>query len=143
MGNDNKKSDSKKGLPGGFFIFLIAAVLAVFSIQNLSTEKGAKVAFSYQTEHLVNLDLLQKEDSRKIALNDNLVTFIGKFKDRITDEAKARFRYLDLLYQNHELAEKKSALENEMSSVKLNVRDSADWFLHLSGLPIPSGGYKV
>lgn len=143
MGNDNKKSDSKKGLPGGFFIFLIAAVLAVFSIQNLSTEKSAKVAFSHQTEHLVNLDLIQKEDSRKIALNDNLVTFIGKFKDRITDEAKARFRYLDLLYQNHQLSEKKSSLESEISAGRQNVRDAADWFLHLSGLSIPKEGYKV
>ncbi|MBI2743752.1 MAG: ATP-dependent zinc metalloprotease FtsH [Chlamydiales bacterium] len=143
MGNDNKKSDSKKGLPGGFFIFLVAAILAVFSIQNLSSEKSAKVAFSHQTEHLVNLDLIQKEDSRKIALNDNLVTFIGKFKDRLTDEAKARFRYLDLLYQNHELAEKKSTLETEMTTGKQSVIDSADWFLHLSGLPIPKGGYKV
>ncbi len=143
MANDNKKPDSKKGLPGGFFIILVATVLAVFSIQNLSSEKTAKVAFSHQTEHLVNLDLLQKEDSRKTALNDNLVTFSGKFKDRLSDEAKARFRYLDLLYQNHEFTEKKTSLEQGINSLRQNVKDAADWFLHLSGIAIPKTGYKV
>lgn len=143
MSSENKKPDGRKGIPGGFFIFLIAAVLAIFSIQNLSSQKTAKVGFSHQTEHLVNLDLLQKDDSRKIALNDNLVTFTGKFKDRLTDEAKNRFRYLDLLYQNHELSERKQILEKEIGSLRQGVRDSADWFLHLSGTPVPQSGYKV
>lgn len=143
MGNENKKSDSKKSLPGGFFIILVAAILAIFSIQNLSSNKSAKVSFSHQTEHLVNLDLIQKEESRKIALNDNLVTFIGKFKDRLSDESKMRFRYLELLFQNHELSEQKAALEQEMGGLRQNVKDSTDWFLHLSGLSIPTSGYKV
>jgi cell division protease FtsH len=143
MPDDNKKPDARKGIPSGFLIFLVAAVLAIFSIQNLSTEKKAKVGFSHQTEHLINLDLVQKEENRKIALNDNLVTFSGKFKDRLTDDAKARYRYLDLLYHNHELVEKKQNLEDEMGSMRQSVRDSADWFLHLSGIPIPRGGYKV
>jgi cell division protease FtsH len=142
MGND-KKPDPKKGLPGGFFIFVVAAVLAVFSIQNLSSQKTAKVAFSHQTEHLVNLDLIQKEDNRKIALNDNLVTFTGKFKDRVTDEARARFRYLELLFQNHEFTEQRKNIEEEMSSLRQSVKESGDWFLQLSGLSIPRGGYKI
>ena len=111
MGNDSKKPDGRKGISGGFFILLIAAVLAIFSVQNLSSQKTAKVGFSHQTEHLVNLDLLQKDENRKIALNDNLVTFTGKFKERLTDESKNRFRFLDLLYKNHELAEKREILE--------------------------------
>lgn len=144
MANDNnQKPEGRRGLPGGFFIFLIAAILAFFSIQNLSSEKTAKVGFSHQTEHLVNLDLLQKDESHKIALNDNLVTFNGKFKDRLSDDAKSRFRYLDFLYQNHELVEKKQVLEKETSALKQNVKDSADWFLHLSGLSLPRGGYKI
>ena len=143
MGNESKKPDGRKGISGGFFILLIAAVLAIFSVQNISSQKTAKVGFSHQTEHLVNLDLLQKDENRKIALNDNLVTFTGKFKDRLTDEAKNRYRYLDLLYQNHELTEKKGVLENEIGSLRQGVRESADWFLHLSGTPVPSTGYKV
>jgi len=98
------KPESKRGFPGGFFIFLLAAILIILTVQNLGGDKTAKVAFSHQLEHLVNLDLIQKEDSRKIALNDNLVTFSGKFKDKQSDDAKARFRYLDLLNRNHELS---------------------------------------
>ncbi|MFI5334697.1 MAG: ATP-dependent zinc metalloprotease FtsH, partial [Chlamydiales bacterium] len=144
MGSENnQKPEGRKGIPGGFFIFLIAAVLAVFSIQNLKSEKMAKVGFSHQTEHLVNLDLLQTDDSHKIALNDNLVTFTGRFKDRLTDDAKSRFRFLDFLYQNHELSERQKSLESGIIALRQTVKDSADWFLHLSGIPIPKGGYTV
>ncbi|HSX12110.1 MAG TPA: hypothetical protein VLF61_01305, partial [Rhabdochlamydiaceae bacterium] len=89
---NSRMKDPKKGMSGGFLIFLIASVLTFFTVQNISTDKSSKVAFSHQLEHLVNLDLLQKEDNRKTALNDHLVTFNGKFKDRLTDEAKARYR---------------------------------------------------
>ena len=65
-------------------------------VQNFIDTKFAKVSFSYQLEHLVNLQLLQPEDSHKIALNDNLVTFSGKFRDRLTDEGKNRFKFLEL-----------------------------------------------
>ncbi len=143
MSNDNSKPEPKKGFPGGFFIFLLAAILVILTLQNLSNEKTGKVAFSYQIEHLVNLDLVQKEDSRKIALNDNLVTFTGKFKDRQTDDAKARFRYLELLNRNHELSGEEKDLDAELSSSKKAVSDAADLFLHLSGLPIPKTGYRV
>src|SRR5262245_13095510 len=97
MSDDNKTKPPRKGIPGGFFIFALAAVLTFFTIQNLGHEKGAKVSFSHQVEHLVNLDLLQKDQSSKIALNDNLVTFNGKFKDSLGEDAKARYRYLELL----------------------------------------------
>src|SRR5882672_11225688 len=103
MKNDNLKQEPKKGFPGGFFIFLLAAVLIILSVQNLNGGKLAKVSFSHEVEHLVNLDLIQKEESRKIALNDNLVSFSGKFKDKQSDDAKSRYRYLELLYRNHEL----------------------------------------
>ena len=143
MKNDNLKSEPKKGFPGGFFIFLLAAVLIFLTVQNLSSEKTAKVSFSHQVEHLVNLDLIQKEDNRKIALNDNLVTFTGRFKDRQTDDAKAHYRYLELLERNHELVGQKMAVNSELDALKVNVSDSADLFLHLSGISIPKGGYKV
>src|SRR5438132_462154 len=103
MSNDKKNAEGKKGLPGGFFIFLLAALLLLFTFQNMSGDKAGQVAFSHQVEPLVNLDLIQKDESRKISLNDNLVTFSGKFKERLSEESKMRYRYLELLNRNHEL----------------------------------------
>jgi cell division protease FtsH len=144
MSNDNMKPESnKRGFPGGFFIFLLAAILIILTVQNLNSEKSAKVAFSYQLEHLVNLDLIQREDSRKIALNDNLVTFSGKFKDKQSDEARAKYRYLELLNRNHELTGQKKDLDQELTGSRQNVKEASDLFLRLSGQSIPKGGYLV
>lgn len=144
MSNENKNGpEGKKGLPGGFLIFLLAAILLFLTFQNVSGDKKGQVAFSHQVEHLVNLDLIQKEDSRKIALNDNLVTFSGKFKERLSEDAKARYRFLELLNLNHQLHAEKVHLSEELSTLRQNVQESANWFLLLSGEPIPKGGYKV
>lgn len=144
MSNENMKPESnKRGFPGGFFIFLLAAVLIILTVQNLSSEKSAKVAFSYQLEHLVNLDLIQKEDSRKVALNDNLVTFSGKFKDKQSDDAKSRYRFLELLSRNHDLSAQKNDLDKELAASRLSVKEASDLFLRLTGQPIPKGGYLV
>jgi len=144
MNNDNKnRQEGKKGFSGGFFLLLLAALLLFLTIQNMEGEKKGRVAFSHQVEHLVNLDLIQKEESRKIALNDNLVTFSGKFKERLSEEAKARYRYLELLNRNHDLKANLLHLSEELSSLRQKVKDSADWFLHLSGDPFPKAGYSV
>lgn len=143
MNNDNFKSEPKKGFPGGFFIFLLAAILVILTVQNLSSERSAKVSSSYQVEHLVNLDLIQREDSRKIALNDNLVSFSGKFKDRLSEEGKLRYRYLELLNRNHDLVSQKNELESDLTGSKQSVVDAATLFLELTGLPLPKGGYRV
>ncbi len=137
------KPDSRKGFPGGFFVFLVAAILIILTVQNLGSDKTAKVSFSHEVEHLVNLDLVQKEDSRKIALNDNLVTFSGKFKDQLPDDAKTRYRFLELLNRNHELSSQKKELSKEMASSRQNVEESAGLFLSLSGQPTPNNGYLV
>ena len=78
----------RKAMSNSFIWFLMAAFLFALMVQNFIETKFAKVSFSYQLEHLVNLQLLQPEESHKIALNDNLVTFSGKFRDRLTDERK-------------------------------------------------------
>lgn len=137
------KPESKRGFPGGFFIFLLAAILIILTVQNLGNEKTAKVAFSHQLEHLVNLDLIQKEDNRKIALNDNLVTFSGKFKDKLPEDSKARFRYLELLNRNHELIGQKQTLSTELVTSTQNVKEASDLFLLLTGQTLPKGGYTV
>ncbi len=142
--SDNKpKPEPRKGIPGGFLIFILAIILIVLTVQNLSTEQTARVAFSYQTEHLVNLDLIQPDDSRKIALNDNLVSFSGKFRDRLPDDAKARFQFLELAHNHQELSSERERMSGQLDILQKNVEQSADWFLHTSGLPIPSSGYWV
>lgn len=140
---DEKKQDYKRGFPNSFVWFLLAAFMLALMVQNFLDIKFAKVGFSYQLEHLVNLQLLQPEDSRKTALNDNLVTFSGKFRDRLTDESKGRYKFLELLNVNHELVGEKERLEKELSGQKVKITEAADWFLHLSGISIPKSGYVV
>src|ERR1700688_885671 len=111
---EDKKSDIKKSFPNGFVWFLLAAVFLALMVQNFIDTKFAKVSFSYQLEHLVNLQLIQPEDSRKIALNDNLATFSGKFRERLTEEGKNRFKYLELLHTNHELVREKERVSHEL-----------------------------
>jgi len=141
MSEDNKKP--RRGFPGGFLILLLAGTLLFFSIQSMNKEKMGKVSFSHQVEHLVNLDLIHKDSSKKIALNDNLVTFSGKFKDRVSDDAKVRYRYLELLNARHQDALELEGLEKDLTTNKKEVQRTADWFLNLSGVTIPSRGYIV
>lgn len=141
--SDDKKSDFKKGFPNGFIWLLMAFLLATLLIQNYIDTKFAKVSFSYQLEHLINLQLLQPEDSRKTALNDNLVTFSGKFRDRQTEEGKKRYKYLELLNTNHDLTSEKEKVAHELETQKGKITEAADLFLHLTGTPIPKNGYVV
>src|ERR1700722_10395893 len=142
MADDNKQ-DFKKGMSNSFVWFLMAMFLLALMVQNFIDTKFAKVSFSYQLEHLVNLQLLQPEESRKTALNDNLVTFSGKFRDRQTEEGKNRYKYLELLNTNHELKTEQDRINRELGTLHTKVEDSADWFLHLAGIPLPSEGYVV
>lgn len=141
--SDDNKQDFKKGFSNSFIWFLLAAFLLSLMVQNLIDTKFAKVSFSYQLEHLVNLQLLQPEESRKIALNDNLATFSGKFRDRLTEEGKNRFKYLDLLNANHTLASEKERIEKDLPSLQNKVTSSAETFLLLTGQEIPKSGYVV
>lgn len=142
MADDNKQ-DFKKGMSNSFVWFLMAAFLFALMVQNFIDTKFAKVSFSYQLEHLVNLQLLQPEESHKIALNDNLVTFSGKFRDRQTEEGKTRYKYLELLNTNHELKSDQTRVKSELKNYKSKIYDSAAFFLQLSGSPLPKGGYVV
>lgn len=142
MADDNKQ-DFKKGMSNSFVWFLMAAFLFALMVQNFIETKFAKVSFSYQLEHLVNLQLIQPEDSRKIALNDNLVTFSGKFRDRLTEEGKIRYKYLELLNTNHELKTEQVRLKTDLRNLKTKAYESATLFLQLSGLPISKGGYVI
>lgn len=140
---DERKQDFKKNFPNNFVWFLMAAFLLALMVQNFLDTRFAKVAFSYELEHLVNLQLIQPEDSRKTAQTDNLVTFSGKFRDRLTDEGKNRYKFLELLNANHELTGEKERLIAELDAQKTKIDDAAGWFLQISGIPMPSNGYVI
>jgi cell division protease FtsH len=142
MGDDNKQ-DFKKNFSNSFVWFLMAAFLLALMVQNLIDTRFAKVSFSYQLEHLVNLQLLQPEDSRKIALNDNLATFSGKFRDRLTEDGKNRYKYLDLLNSNHVLTAEKERIEKDVTALQAKVVSSSEMYLLLTGQQIPSNGFSV
>ena len=137
------KPDVKKSFPGGFLLILLAAILIILGIQTFTSEREAKVSFSHQLEHLINLNLTVPEENRKIAQNENLVTFSGKFRDQLPEESLDRYRYLELLNRNHELTGEESRLTADLDVLQKNVRDSADLYLYISGSPIPRSGYTV
>ena len=143
MKEDNKDPNKKKGFPGGFWLFVLAGILVYLTMSSLSSEKQGKVSFSHQAEHLHNLDLVQKDQSKKVTINDQLVTFSGKFKTQLSDEAKARYRYLELLNQNHELNQSKNRFSDDLDALNSNVLAAGDTFLHLRGTPLPSSGYVI
>ncbi|MCH9609077.1 MAG: ATP-dependent zinc metalloprotease FtsH [Chlamydiales bacterium] len=144
--NRNNKQDAqppKKGFPTSFFLLLLAVILVIITVQNFMTTKRAKVGFSHQVEHLVNLNLLVPEESRKVSLNDNLVSFSGHFRERETEEGQRRFRFLELLEQKHQLESKKADALDVLGQTEGKVNEAATWFLGVSGTPIPAGGYQV
>lgn len=143
MAFNNKENEPKKGFSGSFFLFILAALLVMFIVQNLASEKSAKVSFSHQVEHLVNLDLIHKDQGRKTALNDNLVTFTGKFRDSLKEESKQRYRFLELINQRNELTDAKKRLAKDLSTQETIVKDAGAEFLLLSGVAIPRNGYSV
>jgi len=144
MANDKKpKIDPRKGFPGGFLLFLLVAVSLILGIQAFTSDPAAKVSFSHQVEHLTNLDLIVPEANGKIAQNDNLVTFNGRFRDTLPETAVDRYRYLELLNQNHNLTADKVRLSADLDTLQKTVRDATDLYLHLSGQSLPRNGFTV
>lgn len=137
------RPDPKKGFPGSFLLFLLAAILIIIGVQTFSSGAAGKVSFSHQAEHLTNLNLTIPEENRKIAQNENLVTFTGRFRERLSEESTDRYRYLELLNRNHELKTASVRLAGELDVLRKNVQDAADLYLHLSGQTLPRSGYIV
>ena len=144
MKDDNQDPQNlKKGFPNGFVYFLLLSFMLVFLLQNIANARYAEVASSHELEHLVNLDLIKKEESRKVALNENLVSFSGRFKDKMSQEGEKRYKYLKHLRLQQKLEiDKKNLLEN-LSLVEQNIRQAADWFLQLKGHNPGELGYRV
>lgn len=144
MAQDNYSQDgNKKGFPTTFFLLLLGIILAIMTVQNYVNIKRAQVSFSHQLEHLVNLDLLVPEESRKVSINDNLVSFSGRFREIENPEAKKRYKFLELLALSHDLTAQKEELIDELTLQKQKVQDATDWYLALSGEKIPVGGFHV
>ncbi len=144
MNNDNRNpKEPRKGFPGGFLLFVVAVILIILTVQTLTNDKTGKVSFSHQLEHLVNLDLVKPENNKKIAQNDNLVTFSSKFRDTETQDGQNRFNYLTLLNQKHDLAAQDEQLSSELTTLKSNVIKSAQWFLFVSGIDAQDSNFSV
>ncbi|MCP5469989.1 MAG: ATP-dependent zinc metalloprotease FtsH [Chlamydiales bacterium] len=144
MANENNnRPEGKKSFPTTFFLLLLAVILVIITVQNFMTTKRAKVSFSHQVEHLVNLNLIVPEDSRKVSLNDNLVTFSGRFRERESEEGKKRYKFLELLENNHQINGEREEVLAELNRTAAKVQEAATWFLQISGTPIPAGGYRV
>ncbi len=140
--DQRQKPEGKKGFPGLLLLFIIGLVV-VLAFQNLSETRMAAVSFSHQVEHLINLDLLDEGQNRKIALNDNLVTFTGKFRENLTETAKDRYRYINLLNQHHELTLLKEQTTLEHNQLYREAYASIQYYLQISGAKIPTNGYVV
>jgi len=143
MADGNKDPEQKKGIPGGFLLFVGAIILVILTVQTLTSEKHGRVSFSHQLEHLTNLNLLHPEENKKVALKDNLVTFSGKFRQSESEEGKNRFYYLDLLNKQHTLSGEKERLSSDLAKLNNDVSYAASYFLSISGTPVPKGGYVV
>ncbi|SYX09228.1 ATP-dependent zinc metalloprotease FtsH,ATP-dependent metalloprotease,Ribosome-associated chaperone zuotin,ATP-dependent metallopeptidase HflB,Peptidase family M41 [Chlamydia poikilotherma] len=144
MSKDKKmKPESKKNFPTVFFFLLFGVIFGVIAVQNFLVAKKARVSFSHQLEHLVNLKLIYPEDSRKIALNDNLVSFSGRFRESPTAESQLRYHYLELINQRHQLEFDLQEINKNLDNLSKEVESSVLWFSAISGSPIPETGYLI
>ncbi|MEF9497389.1 ATP-dependent zinc metalloprotease FtsH [Chlamydia sp. 04-14] len=144
MSKDKKmKPESKKNFPTVFFFLLFGVIFGVIAVQNFLVAKKARVSFSHQLEHLVNLKLIYPEDSRKIALNDNLVSFSGRFRESPTAESQLRYHYLELIDQRHQLEFDLQEINKSLDNLSKEVESSVLWFSAISGSPIPETGYLI
>lgn len=118
-------------------------IFGVVTVQNFFSAKKASVGFSHQLEHLVNLKLLIPEESRKTALNDNLVSFSGRFREVVPAEGQVRYQYLDLIERKHQIDFELEEASKSLTVLSKEVRNAITWFSAISGMPIPEAGYTI
>ncbi|MDE3055292.1 MAG: ATP-dependent zinc metalloprotease FtsH [Verrucomicrobiota bacterium] len=135
--------DQKKKFPRGWLLFIVIGILFFLVVQSVTSTSSGKVSFSHQAEHLTNLRLTVPEENRKIAQNENLVTFSGRFQQALSEESVERYRYLELLEKNHQLEAEDRYLNEELVQLQKQVEDAADFYLHIRGQALPRIGYTV
>lgn len=143
MNNNKNMRPEKRGFPGGFLLLIFAAIMIMLTVHSMSGGKTGKVSFSHQLEHLVNLHLIHPQENRHTAQSERLVTFSGKFREKETEDGKNRFQFLQLLNQSHQLKRDKTQFAEDLQMEEQHVRDSALYFLQLTQMSIPRGGYVV
>lgn len=144
MSGENKKKNFPTPGPSKGLMFVGGLCILLFLILQMYEREGDhRVGFSHQVEHLLNLSLLQKDSTTKTSQNDNLVSFSGSFKSHLTEDSRARFRFLELLDESHRFHTEKEALESRLQAQKDDVLKSANWFLAFSGVHIPPAGFTV
>ncbi len=140
---EEKKTDPKKNASNSIILIVMGIIVALILLQNFLETKVARISFSYQLEHLLNLDLVLPDELRKTASNNNLVTFSGKFREEKAEEGKNRFKYLEVLDTSHELQMEKTRLDAELGLLKKRVTEAAELYLKISGEAIPNSGFRV
>ncbi|NDD99303.1 hypothetical protein EB008_03285, partial [bacterium] len=135
--------ESKKGFGGGFFLLILGAIFMMLTLQNLSEKKTSSIAFNYQVEHLLNLGLIDPNYSFKTPESDHMVTFRGKFHDTLDTNSKDRYAYLKLLKSEIDQYQTYQTASNDLDKTGQEVRDVANVFLEISGVPLTEKGYTV
>lgn len=137
MLNNNNGNEPKKKFPGSLILVFLVGVFILLTLFHQSDVKTAKVSFSHQLEHLVNLDLIVPEDSMKISTgHDNLFTFQGKFRDKRSDESLKRQKFLEVLAAHNELLQKKNKLAQDLKTLETEAIRQAKSFLALAGVKV-------
>jgi cell division protease FtsH len=135
--------EEKKNIGGGLGLFLLAVLVAVMYMQSFFEAKLAKISFSYQVEHLVNLDLIKPEESKKTATASNLVNFSGKFQENLSDTARHRFHYLELTKQLQDLKKQQSEMRAERDFLKTQALEAIQLYSQVWQLEIPASGLMI
>lgn len=144
MSKDKKMNpESKKNFPTVFFLLLFGVIFGVVAVQNFLINKDAQVSFSHQLEHLVNLEMIYPEDSRKTALNDNLVSFSGRFRASLSAESQLRYHFLELINQRHQIDFDLQEVNKSLDHLGKEVENSVSWFVDISGVTVPESGYLI
>ncbi|WP_194843582.1 ATP-dependent zinc metalloprotease FtsH [Candidatus Clavichlamydia salmonicola] len=144
--NSDKKFNMppKRNFPTFFLLLLFGAVLSVLAVQSFVLgQKKAGVSFSHQLEHLVNLELVIPEETFKVALNDHLVTFGGRFKDKESENTLNKFKYLEFLNAYHHLQSDELESIEAIRIAENSVKQSVLYFFDVTGIPITADGFKI
>lgn len=141
MSEENQ--EPKSPLPNYYLWILIGALFLMMFVQSIFHSPVANVGFSYELEHLVNLQLVQPEESRKTAMGNNLVTFSGKFREEATEEGKTRYHFLEMLDRYGELKHELQDIRAEIGQENKEATEAALLYINLASIPVPQEGFEV
>lgn len=142
-GKKSPQNTLKKRKGPNFFLLLLFFFCLSLFLQSLFSKEKGNVAFVYQVEHLVNLELITPSESKKIVRSDQLATFSGLFRSEVTEDGKRKYQYLQKLAEYHRLKEQREQITEQLTLLRKEVLQAGEWFLKISGLSPPSEAYSV